>query len=371
MGCGCNGLGGNGFGAYFKDSTFHTPHVNRAASVTRAGRVVGMDRLGRAIATDGFGAYYLAVPGQMFSGFGAWTCSSCQNQTGTPLPTPLPPQQPPPLPPQQPLPTCGPGVPYPCLTPKTGHSGFGAAQAFAFDSAAVWSDWVAGATGCDYSSSQNLCVIKAKRAVNSIRAALGELGYGTSVMSVSWSSADQANYKQWAADSNQTSSNGMPEKSHLQLMEQQISQGMKPGPEAAVSYVKVGNEIVEGGSALLQKAKGLGWKVWALIGAAAVVGVVIYKKRKGKQYTSYKKTTAIEPYRGGQMQPAYATNPGHHWPKQTKAKVIRSQLRQGRSLAQAEAFYRLYRGQQARQRRGQLSYDENGRKGRRSRKHGR
>jgi hypothetical protein len=355
MGCGCNGMGfsGNGMGAYFKDkdSVTHSPHGNRAGTVSRAGRVVGMDRLGRAIATDGFGAYYLAVPGQMFSGFGdSGPTGYCppgyyKRADGHCV--------------QGPTGYCPPGY-YKradghCVQGPTASkqifSGFGAAQAFAFDSAAVWSDWVASkcTNPDDYKNNQAMCTIRGKRAVDSIRAALGNLGYGTSEMSVMWTSADQANYKQWAADSGQSSSSGMPEKGHLQLMEQQISQGMKPGPEAAVSYAVVGGEIVDAGAALLQKAKGLGWKFWALIGASAIVGVVIYKKRKaGKQYTSYKKTTAIEPYRGGQMQPAYAANPGHHWPKQSKEKFVNKLMRGGRSRAQAEAFYRVYRGQQSR-----------------------
>jgi hypothetical protein len=258
MGCGCNGMGfsGNGMGAYFKDRAIRASHGGRSVTVGRAGGVVGMDRLGRAIATDGFGAYYLAVPGQMFSGFGA-------------------------------------------------------AQAFTFDANQVWADWVVG-RAC--SGTAPMPCVAAKRAVDSLRAALGQLGYGPLSLSVMWGKDDQAAYKAWAQAAGLTVTNfGLPEQAHLPVMQTQVSQNMVTGPNAPVSYSKIGDTIIETGSVVLAKAKGLGWKVWALIGAAAIVGVVIYKKRKaGKQYTSYKKTTAIEPYRGGQMQPAYSANRRRH-----------------------------------------------------------
>ena len=285
MGCGCTGS--DGFGAYFKDSTarFGIPpeiraaHAGRAVStaglgryfknrvivndtVTRAaraaggshaGRVVGTDRWGRAIATDGFGAYYLAVPGQMFSGFGA--------------------------------------------------------EAFTFDANKVWSDWLTGGA-CD--KDHPMPCVAAKRAVDSLRAALGQLGYGPLSLSVSWGAADQAAYTAWAQAAGLTVNNsGLPEQAHLSVMQTQVSQGMVTGPNAPISYSKVGDTIVQTAATAWAKAKGIGWKTWAIIGAAVVAGVVIYKKRKGKQYTSYKKTTAIEPYRGPSTAMATANKRRH------------------------------------------------------------
>lgn len=245
---GCNSC--KGFGAYFKDS------VTRAG---RAGRVVGTDRLGRAIATDGFGAYYLAVPGQMFSGFSG---------------------------------------------------------DFVFDANQVWSEWLAGQCG---GSGQPTCTsaisAHAKNAVDSLRAALGKLGYGPLGLSVSWGSADQGAYKSWAANAGLSSSYGMPENAHLSVMQQQIAAGIVTGPNAPVDYSLVDGQVVQTAAVAKGSVQGMSAKTWALIalgGVALISVIVIAKKKKGSQYTSYRKSTSIEPYQGPAMVKATANRRRRH-----------------------------------------------------------
>jgi len=246
-----------GFGAYFKDSD-RVAHVPHNMYTGRAGRVVGTDRLGRAIATDGFGAYYLAVPGQMFSGLGA-------------------------------------------------------AQAFSFDANQTWSEWMAG-QAC--SGTNAAACTHAKNAVDSLRAALGMLGYGPLGLGQSWGSADQGAYKQWAANAGLTVSNGgLPEQSHLPVMQQQVAAGMVTGPNAPVAYDTVGGQIVQAAAVVKGSVQGMSAKTWALIalgGVALITVVVIAKKKKGPQYTSYRKSTAIEPYQGAGLATATANRRRRH-----------------------------------------------------------
>ncbi len=130
-----------------------------------------------------------------------------------------------------------------------GCQGFGLlalGAAMEFNAASVWSDWMTG-QGCGLPGTldQTVACGAAKRAVDTIRAALGALGYGGLGMGVSWGSADQAAYKKWAKDAGLQSTTGLPLKDQLVVMEEQLSRGLTPGPEKPVEYEMVGEDWVK------------------------------------------------------------------------------------------------------------------------------
>lgn len=167
-------------------------------------------------------------------------------------------------------------------------SGFGAA-AFDFNGAQVWADW----SDCDraYRASQAagtpfVAPASCQRAVDAIRAALGQLGYGKLGMGIQWGSSDQAAWKQWAADAGVAPSGGMPTKVGLDVMDAQLSKGATPGKEPVVEYEKVGTHYVESKALAPDVAKAaIDWSKWGLIGlgAAGLVAVaIVASKKKGR-----------------------------------------------------------------------------------------
>lgn len=107
-----------------------------------------------------------------------------------------------------------------------------------FSAAAVWSDWQTGrACGTTTVPQQSVCAA-ATRAVNKIRYALSQLGYGTMELNKPWGSADQASYKAWAVDAGSNSPYGMPLQADLQKMEIQLKAGAVPGPETPTEYIE-------------------------------------------------------------------------------------------------------------------------------------
>lgn len=182
--------------------------------------------------------------------------------------------------------TFGPGQIY------AASAGFGALGGITFNGDQVWSDWVA----CDaaYRASQAAgtafrAPASCQRAVDSMRAALGQLGYGGLNMGVAWGSGDQGAWKKWASDAGVAPSAGMPTKVGLQVMDEQIARGAKPGDEPAIEYEKVGDTYVEKkkleeGADLYES--GIDWTTWGLIGlgAAGVLAVaIVASKKKGKK----------------------------------------------------------------------------------------
>lgn len=142
-----------------------------------------------------------------------------------------------------------------------------------FSAAAVWSDWQTGrACGTTTVDQAGVCAA-ATRAVNKIRYALSQLGYGTMVLNKPWGSADQAAYKAWAADAGSNSPYGMPLQADLQKMELQLKAGAVPGPETPTEYVedKVTGQLIPAESSGLAVG---GMSRNALI-AIGVVGLLV------------------------------------------------------------------------------------------------
>ena len=160
-----------------------------------------------------------------------------------------------------------------------------------FNGGQVWADWVA----CDkaYRASQAAGTSfsghpSCNRAVDSMRAALGQLGYGGLNMGTSWGSGDQAAYKQWASDAGVAASGGMPTETGLKVMETQIRAGVTPGPQEPIAYTKVpGTDTYIESSKVETATAEIGWSKWGLLalGAAGVVAVAVVagKKKKGKK----------------------------------------------------------------------------------------
>lgn len=152
-----------------------------------------------------------------------------------------------------------------------------------FSGSTVWSDWLQGqacgnpaATGA-----QGPACAAAKRAVDALRAALGELGYGALPMGTPWGSADRAAYSKFVSDHSLQPSAGMPAQVHMGVFEELLNRGATPGPETVVSYEKVGGEYVPSKMA----AAGIGLKglaILGVVGLAAVGGAAMLKRRKGR-----------------------------------------------------------------------------------------
>jgi len=159
-----------------------------------------------------------------------------------------------------------------------GCSGLGG---FDFSGATVWSDWLTG-QGCGKTGiPQAATCAAAKRAVDAIRAALGELGYGALQLGTPWGSGDRAAYSAFVSDHSLQPSSGMPTKAHLSVMEELLNRHATPGPKPVVGYDKVGGEYVPTKMA----AAGIGLKGLAIlggIGLAVVGGAAMLKKRRGR-----------------------------------------------------------------------------------------
>jgi hypothetical protein len=184
---------------------------------------------------------------------------------------------------------------YYTFTPRQVYpaAGFGALGGIEFNGAAVWSDWVA----CDNAYKASVAAgtpfsghPSCKRAVDAIRAALGQLGYGKLGMGVAWGSADQGAWKDWAAKAGVAPSGGMPTKDGLAVMDAQIAKGVKTGDKAAVDYTLVDGNYVETSQLTDGTAKaGIDWSTWGLV-ALGVAGVgavaIVASKKKGRRSSS-------------------------------------------------------------------------------------
>ena len=152
--------------------------------------------------------------------------------------------------------------------------GFGSADVggVEFSAADIWSNWMAGQTcgqdGGDCAS--------AAAAINLIRVALAKLGYGEQSLDQMWGAHDMASYKAWASDAGQTS-NGMPLKAQLSIMETQLKQNKKPGPEPVVNY-----DYVPGTDSTFMQKYGLTTIGLVALGLVAVsgLGYMAYRSKK-------------------------------------------------------------------------------------------
>jgi hypothetical protein len=182
---------------------------------------------------------------------------------------------------------------YYTFTPRQVYpaAGFGALGGIEFNGAAVWSDWVAcnAAYQASVAAGTNFVApASCKRAVDAIRAALGQLGYGKLGMGIAWGSADQGAWKDWAAKAGVAPSGGMPTKDGLSVMDAQLAKGVKTGDEPVVDYTKVGDTYVETSQLEAGTAKaGIDWSTWGLIGlgvaGVAAVAIVASKKKRGRK----------------------------------------------------------------------------------------
>ena len=158
-----------------------------------------------------------------------------------------------------------------------GCGGFGAVEiggGITFNAAKAWSGWKACSSG-----GGSACV----DAVDSIRAALGKLGYGELPFGQPWGGSDSAAIKSFAAEVNLPSS-AIPTEAVLNAMEAMLKEGAKPGPEPSTSVMKVGGTYMTRPSGLVTA----GIVAAGVVGLAAIGGLVLLSKRKGKKTVTVK-----------------------------------------------------------------------------------
>ncbi len=158
-----------------------------------------------------------------------------------------------------------------------GCSGFGAVDiggGVTFNAAKAWSGWKACSSG-----GGSACL----DAVDSIRAALGKLGYGELPFGQPWGSSDSAAIKAMAGELNLPSS-AIPTEAVLNGMQALLEQGAKPGPEPSTSVMKVGGTYMSKPSGLVTA----GLVAAGVVGLAAIGGLVVLSKRKGKKAVTVK-----------------------------------------------------------------------------------
>ncbi len=160
-----------------------------------------------------------------------------------------------------------------------GASGFGA---ITFEPSAVWADWLAGSAGDNAAGA---------RAADEIRAALGQLGYGTEKIGQSWGTPqDKAAYSAFVQQQNlPASSNGSwwPTQLGITRLGDLVKQGGTPGGGSSQQFHLENGVVVPGaapGSSTASMSTGakIGLVVVALgiLGAAAIFS----KKRSPSGY---------------------------------------------------------------------------------------
>jgi hypothetical protein len=163
--------------------------------------------------------------------------------------------------------------------------GFGAVD---FSAAVVWSDWLAGAPPKNDNAA-------GKRAADTIRAGLGQLGYGPFKIGVMWGSPeDKAGYTKFAQQTGMPPTSGMPtwwpNQASLQKLEELVKAGGTPGGGPVQEFHTTPAGIVSGpapGQKALTAGLSTGTKIALAAAAAAVLaGVVLLGKKKGPQPTS-------------------------------------------------------------------------------------
>lgn len=153
-----------------------------------------------------------------------------------------------------------------------------------FNAGATWSDWLAGANGDNAAG---------KRAADSLRAALGQLGYGPFTLGVGWgSSQDKAGYGKFASDNGISAPSGMPSwwpsQQGVDKLGELVAAGGTPGGGPVQEFhAGPGGVLIPGaapGTAPIGAAKaGMsgGMQVGLMIAAlAAVAGLAVLAKKK-------------------------------------------------------------------------------------------
>lgn len=163
-------------------------------------------------------------------------------------------------------------------------SGFGAVS---FSADALWSDWLAGAGGNNAAG---------KRAADTLRAALGQLGYGPVAVggmfadSSSGGALDKAAYGKFVSDNGVSPTPGMPaywpNKAGIIKLAELVKAGGNPGGGEVQEFHDAGGTIVAGaapGAKPLATAS-LSTGMMVGIAAAAVLGIgalALFAKKKG------------------------------------------------------------------------------------------
>lgn len=158
-----------------------------------------------------------------------------------------------------------------------GCSGLGA-TGISFNAASVWAGWKACSGG-----SQAQC----KAAVDTIRGALGQLGYGALALGTPWTSSDIAAWKAWQSDNGLTPLTAIPWKDHLNVMEAQMKAGKVTGGEEPIVYTTIAGGQVAKAETVGEGKQGLSRNM--MIGIAAVAGVgllaIVASKKKPARAT--------------------------------------------------------------------------------------
>lgn len=171
-------------------------------------------------------------------------------------------------------------APYAPLTRNYGvglAAAYGAFGAVTFNGPAVWQDWLSGANGNGAAGA---------RAADTIRAALGQLGYGPFTMGGSWGTdADKAGYSAFVAQQGISAGpNGSwwPTEEGILKLQQLVKAGGNPGGGPAQVFTMVDGQFVPGGHAPLSLVAKLGLLAAAVVcvGGAAYA----YKKRRKPSY---------------------------------------------------------------------------------------
>ena len=119
------------------------------------------------------------------------------------------------------------------------YGGFGAID---FNADAVWSDWLAGASGDNAAG---------MRAANSIRAALAQLGFGTSQINAAWGTGtDKSAYSSFASQQGIPAPSGMPSwwpsKAGVIKLGELIQSGETPGTQPVTEFHQAGGQFIPG-----------------------------------------------------------------------------------------------------------------------------
>lgn len=149
-----------------------------------------------------------------------------------------------------------------------------AAAGVQFNASQVWAGWLS-CKGCPPVCS------KCRDAADTIRASLGQLGYGQLEMGVPWGDADMSAYRSWQQDNGLSPSGGWPAQPHMAVMEQQISAGTVTGSQEPVEYTKVGAEYVAPAEGVARAGIG-GLMLLGVVGLAAVGGLALLARSRKK-----------------------------------------------------------------------------------------
>lgn len=140
----------------------------------------------------------------------------------------------------------------------------------AFDAAQAWAGWVACGRGA---AGQAQC----KAAIDRIRVALGQLGYGQLAMGGMWTGPDIPAWKSFLSAASQPSSE-IPTRAGLDAMQAILAAGQKPGPQPAVEYVRTGDTYTPAGA--LGGASKASLVIAGLVAAGVLGAVVVLSKRE-------------------------------------------------------------------------------------------